>query len=281
VIVISPLVGSLAVGGMNAILGGLGASASSAAAQQDYMNQRAFRGANARFAKWQAGFNKKLTDANQQQNYWQETVNYNQNLAYTKSLRNYELLRSINQAKIVEDTRAAAGADFIRGSEAIGQAMSERSMQDAVALRQYTIAAVKARASIRARGQEGASIDRMVNDFARQVGDYETITAINDGFRQRQYTREQAGQVAQYLSRYNSQPFYEAQPYMDPIAPFAPLPSLLEAPAPTFTGAGPSGAATGLNVATGLMGAVGAGLNVYGQLNSWTNSGRRPGQGGA
>lgn len=274
-IVISPLVGSLAVGGFNALLGGLGAGASNAAAQQDYLNQRAFQGANAKFAQWQAGFNKRLTDANQQQNYWQETVNYNQNLAYTKSLRNYELLRSINQAKVVEDTRTAAGANFIRGSEAMSQAMAERSMQDAVALQQYTIAAVKARASIRARGQEGASIDRLVNDFARQVGDYETITRINRGFQERQYTREQAGQVAQFLSQYNSQPFYQAQPYMDPIAPFAPLPALLEAPAPTFTGARPSSAAAGLNVATGQLGSVQTGLNVYGQLNSWTNSGRR------
>jgi hypothetical protein len=275
VIVISPLVGGLAVGGLNAILGGFGASANAAAAQQDYLDQRAFQGANARFAKWQAGFNKRLTDANQQQNYWQETVNYNQNLAYTKSLRNYELIRSINQAKVVEDTRTAAGANFIRGSEAITQAMAERSMQDAVALQQYTVAAVKARASVRARGQEGATIDRLVNDFARQVGDYETITQINRRFQERQFTREQAGMVAQFLSQYNSQPFYEAQPYMDPIAPFAPLPSLLEAPAPTFTGAAPSGAAAGLNVATGLLGAAQTGLNVYSGLNSWANSGRR------
>ncbi len=75
----------------------------------------------------------------------------------------------------------------------------------------------------------------------------------NQGLRNRQYTREQAGTVAQYLSQYNSQAFYEAQPYLEPVAPFVPLPSLLMPPPPTMTGAGPSRAAGALRIGTSLL----------------------------
>jgi hypothetical protein len=102
--------------------------------------------------------------------------------------------------------------------------------------------------------QEGASVDRYFNDYARQVGDYATLSQISQGLADRQYTRQQAGLVADYLSRYNSQSFYEAQPYMEPIAPFQPLPSLLQAPAPTMTGAAPSGAASALGIGNAVMG---------------------------
>lgn len=277
--IITPLVGSLLMGGATSLMGGLQSSASSAAAKQDYLNQKAFQGANAQFAQWQSRFNRTVTDANAQYNYWQETVNYNQNLAYAKSLRNYELVKQINQADVVGQTRAAAGANYVQASEALSQGFAERSMQDAVALQQYTVAALKARSSVMAGGQEGSTIDRLINDYARQVGDYETISSINRGFQDRQYTREQAGAVAQYLSAYNSQAFYEAQPYLEPIAPFMPLPSLLEAPAPTMSGAAPR-SNTALNIGSTLMGGVAAGFNTYNNLSAYTNSGKGGGKGG-
>jgi len=270
-VVITP---ALAIGGAQALMGAISGFAGGQAQKQDYINQRAFQNANSRYASWQAGFNKRVTDANAQYNYWQETVNYNQNLAYTRSLRNYELLKEVRQAELVGQTRAAAGASFALSSEALNQQMTEASMQDAVAYQQYQVAALKARGQALAGNQEGNSIDRLVNDYARQVGDYQTIQAINEGLRTRQYNRAQAGQVAQYLSQYNSQTFYEAQPYMEPIAPFAPLPSLLAAPAPTMTGSGPSGAATALNIGTGILGGVQAGMNLSGQLSKYTNSGK-------
>lgn len=253
-VVIDPF--SLAFGVANAGLGILGAGASSAAQRQDYENQKAFQDANGRFAQWQAGFNARITDANAQQKYWAETVNYNQQLAYTNSLRNFELVKSIRQAEVVGQTRAAAGAAYIQDSDAMSQAFQEASMQEAVAMQQYRWRALQARASVQAMGQEGRSVDRIVNDYARQVGDYETLQSINRGLRTRQYTREQAGQVAQYLNRWNSQQFYEEQPYIDPIPPFAPLPTLLTPPPPSMTGAGPSGAATALNIGTAVLGGV-------------------------
>jgi hypothetical protein len=125
-----------------------------------------------------------------------------------------------------------------------------------------------------ASDQEGNSIDRLVNDYARQVGDYQTIQDINQALRTRQYKREQAGMVAQYLSQYNSQTFYEAQPHMEPIAPFAPLPSLLAAPAPSMTGSGPSAGAAALNIGTSILGGVSAGMNMHSQMSQYKTSGK-------
>ena len=248
-VVITP---ALALGGAQALMGALGGFSSYQAQKQDYINQRAFQNANSQYASWQAGFNKRVTDANAQ----------------------YELLKEIRQAEVVGQTRAAAGASFVSSSDAISQQMSEAAMQDAVAYQQYQVAALKARSRVLASDQEGGSIDRLVNDYARQVGDYQAIQDINEGLRTRQYNRQQAAQVAQYLSQYNSQSFYEAQPYMEPIAPFAPLPSLLAAPAPTMTGSGPSGAAAALNIGTGILGGIQAGMNLSGQLSQYRSSGK-------
>lgn len=277
--IINPLTASLLMGGATALMNGVQGGLGSSAARQSYLNDKAFQGASTQFAQWQANFNRRVTDANSQYNYWQETVNYNQNLAYAKSLRNYELVRQINQADVVGQARASAGSDYVRTSEAIGQSLAERSMQDAVALQQYTVAALKARSSVMAGGQEGSTIDRLINDYARQVGDYQTISSINQGLQQRQYTREQAGAVAQYLNAYNSQTFYEAQPYLEPMAPFMPLPALLEAPAPTMTGAAPR-SNTGLMIGSALVGGVTAGLGTYQSMARYTTSGANSGQQG-
>jgi hypothetical protein len=263
---------SIALGAAQAGLGLLGAGAEGAAAKQDYANQTAFQNANTQFARWQAGFNARVADANAQYNYWQETVNYNQNLAYSRSLRNYETLKAIAQADVVEQTRSAAGAAFVGNTQAINQQAAEASMREAVAQQQYQVAALKARGRAQASEQEGASIDRLLNDYVRQVGDYQTIQAINEGFRARQFSREQAAQVAEYLSRYNSQTFYQEQPYMEPVAPFAPLPALLEAPQPTMTGAGPSNAATALRMGGALLGGINTGFEAYGSLKKFTGS---------
>lgn len=265
---VAPLVGSLILGGMNAGLGMLRGAYEGAAAQQDYLNQRAQQDANTAFAQWQAGFTKRITDANQQQQYWQSTLAYNQQLSYINSLRNFELSKAIAQAEVVGQTRAAAGADFALQSQALSQQLTEASMADAVAYQQYQVAALKARAAVAASGQEGASIDRLINDYARQQGDYEAIQQINEGLRNRQYNRSQTAQVTQYLSQYNSQQFYEQQPYLEPMRPFQPLPTLLSPPPPQFTGAPPSAGATALNMASGLMGGVQTGLSTYGTLSN-------------
>ena len=270
---------SIAIGGLNAGLGMLQGVASYKAQKQDYINQKAFQNANSQFAQWQAGFNARITDANAQYKYWAETVNYNQQRAYTNSLRNFELIKSIRQAETVAQTRAAAGAAFVQDSDAVGQAYQEASMQEAVAMQQYRWRALQARASVQAMNQEGRSVDRIVNDYARQEGDYATLMDINQKLRTRQYNREQAAAVAQYLSRWNSQTFYEEQPYIDPIAPFAPLPTLLTPPPPSMTGSRPSAGAALLNVGTSILGGIQTGLSVQGQLNALKTPSRSTGPG--
>lgn len=259
---------SLAFGAANMGMGIMGGMASQAAQQQEYVNQRAFQDANNKFAMWQAGFNARVNDANNQYKYWAETVNYNQGLAYTNALRNVELLKAGRQADVVGQTRAAAGSSYLLDSEALSQQFAEASMQEAVAMQQYRWRALQGRASVQALNQEGKSVDRLVNDYARQVGDYETLQAINQGIRGRQYTREQAGRVAQYLSQWNSQQFYEEQGYIDPIPPFAPLPTLIQPGGPSMTGSGPSAAAGALNIGTAVLGGVNSAFSMQSTLNS-------------
>jgi hypothetical protein len=244
-----------------------GASAQNAAQQQAYKDQVRFQKANDQFAKWQAKFNKDATDAQNKFNYWGQVVNYNQNKAYTNSLRNIEKLKAFKQAEVVAKTRAAAGASYIQDSEALSNAYEEQSMQEAVALQQYQWRALQTRGSVQAMEREGQSVDRIVNDYARQLGDFEALQQINQGIRTRQYTREQAGQVAQYLSRWNSQTFYQEQPYMDPLPPYAPLPSIMMPPPPSMTGAPPSSAAAALNIGTAVLGGLQTGLNAWQTLS--------------
>ncbi len=257
---------SIGLGLFNAGMGALGGMASNQAQAQDFVNQKAFQSANSRFASWQASFNARTTDANAQYKYWADTVNYNQQLAYTNSLRNFELIKSVRQAEIVGQTRAAAGAAYVQDSDALSQAYQETSMQEAVSMQQYRWRALQARASVQAMGQEGQSVDRIVNDYARQEGDYQSLMQINQKLRTRQYSREQAAQVAQYLSRWNSQQFYEEQPYIDPIAPFAPLPTLMTPPPPSMTGRVGSAGATALNIGTSILGGIQTSLAMESQV---------------
>ena len=253
----------LGIGAASTGMGIFGASQQNAAQQQAYEDQIKFQKANEQFAKWQAKFNKKATDSQNKFKYWGEVVQYNQNKAYTNSLRNLETLKAFKQAQVVAQTRAAAGSSYIQDSEAISNAYQEQSMQEAVSLQQYQWRALQTRGSVQAMEREGQSVDRIINDYARQMGDFESLQQINQGIRTRQYTREQAGQVAQYLSRWNSQTFYQEQPYMDPLPPYAPLPTIMMPPAPTMTGAPPSAAAGALNIGTAVLGGLQTGLNAW------------------
>lgn len=270
---------SVGLGVANAGLGLWGASQENLAAQQDYLNQTAFQNANNRFSLWQAGFNARVQDANNQRQYWQGTFNYNQEQAYANSQRNVELLQRAEQAKVVFDNRVAAGVSYMRDSQAVQDQLAEAEMNSAVAQQQYVWRALQARASVRAMGMEGNSVDRIVNDYSRQLGDQMALESINSDIRERQYTREQAGLVSNYLSRWNSQSFYNPTTVFDPIMPFAPLPTMITPPPPYMVGGGPSNAAYAANIGSSLIGGVGAGLNLYQNLNSLKtpSSGRGPG----
>ena len=172
----------LILGGAQAGLGVLQGIAGYNAKAQEYKNQKAFQEANSKFASWQAGFNARISDANKQHDYWKDTVNYNREFAWTNSLRNVELNRSIAQAETVAETRAAAGASYVRDSEAISQQYAEASMQEAVAAKQYKWRSLQARASAQVLNQEGASVDRIINDYSRQEGDYLTFIDCDDVF---------------------------------------------------------------------------------------------------
>ncbi len=269
----------LILGGAQAGLGVLQGIAGYNAKAQEYKNQKAFQEANSKFASWQAGFNARISDANKQHDYWKDTVNYNREFAWTNSLRNVELNRSIAQAETVAETRAAAGASYVRDSEAISQQYAEASMQEAVAAKQYKWRSLQARASAQVLNQEGASVDRIINDYSRQEGDYLTLMDINTKLRGRQYTRTQAGQIAGYISNWNSQSFYEEQPYMDPLAPFAPLPTLITPAPPTYTGGKPSMAAAMLNVGAGILGGATTAIGIS-KLGGMTPGGKVVNPGG-
>ena len=261
-----PLTMGLISGGVNAVTGVMGAVANRQAQQQKYISDLAFQNANNRFSIWQAGFNAKVQDANKENQFWRETFNYNQQRTFVNSQRNVELMREADQAKVVFENRAASSAAFVNDSAALSDQLAEAEMASAVAQQQYQWRALSARASVQALNVEGNSVNRIVNNYAFQLGDQMSLAAIESDLRERQYSRAQAGQVAQYLSRWNSQTFYEGQEFQDPIAPFAPLPTLITPPPPTRTGAPPSNAAFAMNVGTGLLGGVTTGFNTYSSM---------------
>lgn len=273
-IVVSPLAGGLLMGGLEIGQGIFGSLVGANAQRQEYLNQRAVQAANNRFARWQSEFSKRITDENQRYAFWQQTLQHNQELSYINSLRNVEIAKSIEQAKRVEEARSWAGADYINTQRALTDQLAEVQTQDAVAHQQYQLQALRARASVMASDQTGATIDRLIQDYDRQQGDWEAIQTINEGLRTRQFSRAQAGAISQYLNAYNSQAFYAEQPYLEPMAPFQPLPTLLAPPSPSFTGSPPSGAATALAIGGSIFGGLKSGYQTYSDLRSFTSSGR-------
>ena len=242
------------------------------ARNQEYVNQRAQQRASDEFAQWTASNQARTQDVNNSYRFYQEQVNYGQELAYASQMRNFELTKSINQAEVVARTRSSAMADYSRQSGALSEAFQQQSMADAVSMMQYKQQALRAQGSVATAMQEGRSTDRYINDYARQVGDMQAMRQLNDRFRQRQFTREQAAQIATYLNRYNSQQIYQDQQVLDPIMPFAPLPTLVNPAGPSFTGAAPSGTSAFLGTA---LNATNAALGTYGMAKSWTDSGKK------
>lgn len=250
----------LAVGGASALLGMIQADQADKARQQEQLNQAAYANATAEFNQWQAGMNQQVNSLNEQYKYWADTVSYNQNLAYTNQLRNYEFAKELASAQRVIEARSGAGANYALQAEAIQQQLQERGMQEAVAMQQVMYRGLQASAAYQASAQEGRSMDRYIGNFARQVGDYKTLQTINQQFQGRQYRREQLAAVTTYLNQYNSQQFYEPTPYMDPVAPFAPLPSMVMPPPPSMQGGAPA-STMALGAGTALLGGVNAYLD--------------------
>ena len=256
----------LALGGVQFGLGLLTNSANNKAKREDYLNQTAFQDATTQFNSWQAGMNAERSDLNQQYKYWGDTVRYNQNFSYTQQLRAVEYAKEAEQAELVFNTRASAAADYSNQSSTLAAQMQERAMSEAVAVQQYRYRALQSSAAYQAAGQAGNSMDRFVRNFDRQAGDYAALKQIEAGLRENQYTRAQQSQVATYLSRYNSQQFYMRQPYMDPIAPFAPLPTLVTPAGPTMRGAAPSSNSF-LNSTTAALGGLNTALSFGSSVN--------------
>ena len=248
----------------------------SGAQDQQRADSIAYQKSNEEFGRWSASISSQQADLGNKYKYWQETVSYNQGLAYTNQLRNFELTRAINQAQVVADTRASSGAAYSSDSQALNQSIQEQATQDAVSMYQYQMQAARAGAAYAAGAGEGNSVDRLVNDYSRQVGDFKTLQAINAGFRNRQFTRQQAGQVAQYLSQYNSQQFYQQQPYQDPLPPAAPLPTLVMPSGPSMTG-GSSGSTSGINAANAVLGGINTGISAWQGLQKYTGGGKPSG----
>jgi len=241
------------------------------AKRQQHANDLARQKASDEFAGWSASNQARTADLNNSYSYWQQQINYGQDLAYANQARNFELSKAINQAEVVARTRASAGASFAQESQALVDNFQQQAMADAVSLMQYKQQALRSAASVTAAGREGANVDRYINDYARQVGDMSTMQQLNQQFRDRQFTRESAGQIATYLNRYNSQQLYEEQQVFDPIAPFPPLATLVNPAGPSFTGAAPNAGTAFLGAA---LSAGQAGLNTYMSASSIADSGK-------
>lgn len=271
-----PVLGALSLGlGAASFLTGQKADAARAGQErQNYRDQLKFQEANDTYARFMAKINAKTTDTEKQYRYWSETVNYNQNLAYVNQLRNWEVVKGVRQAQLVAKTRTASLADYSGQAKALSAQLQEAATADAVSYMQFVHQGAKARGTLMATEREGKSMDRLIGDYARQVEDFQTVQRINRGFRENQYTRAQASQIAQHLSRYNSQQFYEAQPYQDPLPPFQPLPTLVMPQAPSMTGAGPANM-SGINTMSNLLGSVNTGLSLYSGLKQFTSSGKQ------
>lgn len=278
-----PLTMALISGGISAANGMLGAFGQNAAANQKYADDLAFQQANNRFSTWQAGFNARVQDSNARYRYWESTFNYNQQRSYANSQRNVELMKEAEQARVVLENRVNAGVAYVSDSDAIADGFMEAEMAAAVAQQQYTWRALQARASVQAMNMEGNSVDRMVNNYAAQLGDQMTIEAINKGIRSKQYSRSQAAAVTQYLSRWNSQTFYNPTEVLDPIQPFPPLPTMISPPPPSRTGAPPSQTAFLTNLGTAAFGGAAQGFSTYRSMNALRapSSGSGPGTPGS
>ena len=270
---------ALGISAVSTGMGMAGASAQNAQQKQNYRDQLAYQKATDKYARWSSKINARVANTQSKYRYWAELVNYNSSVGYVNSLRNFEIARAYHKAEEVRFTRTAAMADYAQQAQALSEGIREQASQDAVAAYQYAHQAMKAQAAVIATGQEGNSVDRLVNDYARQLGDFESLKQINQNFRERQYTREQASLVAGYLSKYNSQQFYEPAPYQDPIRPFAPLPTLVMPQPPSMTGAGPSQAAANLSMGSAVLGGINTGLGVWQGLQQFTSSGKPGGSG--
>ena len=251
----------IALGAGQAILGIMGGRAQAAAQKQNYVNQVAFQNATSEFNWWNANRTAQITDLNNDYAHWAQQIGHRNNLAQVQSNRNFEFAKEIAQAEVVAQTRASAGASYLVNADAIAAQLEERGMQESMALMMQKRRALQANASVQAMGQEGKSLDAFERDYAFQLGEYATIASINEGIRNNQYRREQYGNIANYLSQYNSQTFYEPQQFIDPIAPFAPLPTLVNPPPPSFTGGSPANM-SGLNAATSVLGGINTAVGI-------------------
>jgi hypothetical protein len=274
----------LVSGGLSFLQGSQQSSAARSAAKaaneqalQNYKDQLEYQKASDTYAKWVTEVNTTTTNTEKNYAYWAEGVNYRQNLGYVNQLRNYEVVKSVTQLDLMRRTRASAGADYVQQSQALSDQLQQASMADAVSYMQYMHQSIRARSAIQGE-REGLSVDRLVMDYARQAGDQQTLLAIGAGFREGQFTREQGAQVAQYISRYNSQTEYQKQMYQDPLPPFAPLPTLTLPQAPSMTGAAPiTSVPTSnafLNGASSALSGINTGLAIYGQLKQYTTGGK-------
>jgi len=264
---------AIILGAANAGMGVMQGIMGGQAAQQDYKNQKAMQSASAQYASWSSRRQTEIQDLNNQYQFWQQKVKYGQDLVYTNQLRNYELSKAYQQAENVALTRASSQANYAQSSQALSEQFAQQASADSIAMQQYLVQGLRARAQIAAGDQEGNSVDRRMNDYFRQVGDQQTLQTINAGFRAGQYNRQQAGTIAQYLNQYNSQQFYRMQEFQDPIPPFAPLPTLVMPAGPTMTGAPPSSGASAINIGSAILGGVGSWMNASSSLSKYTGGG--------
>ena len=253
--VLDPVTGwAVASGGASFLQGMLNYGAQ----KQQYVNDVAYKKASDEFASWNASLQASQINVNNKYKYWQQRVNYGQDQAYVLNQRNVELSKAVAQADVVARTRASAGANYVQASDAITARLEQESMSEAMSMFHTRTQTLRAMASTEAAGI--GDIDKQLIDYARQVGNRQTISDLNNGFRNAQFSRDQAGAIANYLNEFNSQQFYTQQEFQDPLPPFPPIPAMVGAVPPSMGGSAPSASAAFLSSAAG---GFSAGMNTY------------------
>ena len=89
------------------------------AEKQQYLNNLTYKKATDEFSRWSSGMQAKQANLNNSYSYWQQKINYGQEVAYANSVRNFELGNAINSAEDTFRARSSSGAEYARNNAAL------------------------------------------------------------------------------------------------------------------------------------------------------------------
>lgn len=159
--------------------------------------------------------------AEQQRQYQYELAVNQQNFEYQQAQvsanRAYEQAREEQQRSVMELNAELAGIAY--GNDL--RQLDLRFMQEEEAAAQQKAKAAKdiaqERATIRASGRTGNTVDNLLADYYRQQASFDYATNRNLAFTGMSIREQKRGAQAQYAARVAAEQPYIRQPYVDPI----------------------------------------------------------------